>query len=101
MQIIGDIIPKFDDDGEVTNPGYAGGVLVQLSRSEARILAELKLALDGHEWDYSRLINAKLSDYEISEVLLIIRVFIEAKFAINQMKNTVDELENILTGLEE
>ena len=44
MEIIGDVSPRFDDNGEVTIPGYAGGVLVQLSRSEARILAELKLA---------------------------------------------------------
>lgn len=93
--MIGDVKLEVTESGELANAAYAGGVIVMLTKQEAAILASLQMAWDGHIFrfpDHPRDIEKR----EMSDAFWAVRSFVQAKFAINEFRDSINYLDDIL-----
>lgn len=104
MKTIGRIELK-DEDGCTKNESYAGGIIVKLTPSEATVLRALQDAMDGRGWtDISALLEGRRQypdDDDMSDVFMMIKHFVMAKFEVNAMREMVDRLDELLSKLED
>jgi hypothetical protein len=102
MKVVGEIRAEFiDEEGHVNNPDYVGGLIVQLTQQEAATLKQLQDVWDGLGWDIKRLMGNHIpSDIKMDNMFCAVRLFVEAKLAVNELKDEVDKLNNILVDLE-
>ncbi len=99
MKTIGYIEPAFTtDDGEITmlDPEYEGGTIVQLTQRETALLIKLQDAWDGGVFRWPPSDNEKLDEREMNSAFKAIQSFIEMKFAVNEFRNTIDRLDDLL-----
>lgn len=99
MKILGGISPEYDEDGEVINASYMGGAIVAITEKEGRFLALLQAAWKGgtFRWD----LNAREADNcEMDDQFKAIHAWVEAKFALNEFKSVIDDLDGLLMGKE-
>lgn len=91
-------IPFGTDD-----PAYDGGIIVALTREEAKTIAGLQLAIDGNGWDSVRWEKAdrEFPSGDLSPIFKLIRRFAAMKFYINDMRLGVEEMNDYLMTLEE
>jgi hypothetical protein len=96
MKIIGNVEPEINESSELVNTQYAGGTIVMLSRRETSTLALLQDAWDGKvfRFNFESIGNPKEKDMD--NAFKSIYSFIEAKFAINELRNVVNNLDSIL-----
>jgi hypothetical protein len=87
MKTIGSVQPEYNERGEITNHFYIGGSIVILSEREARHLALLQVAWDDDVFRFPP---------GTHKAFRAIRVFTEAKFAINEFRDTLALLNNLL-----
>lgn len=97
MQIIGDITPKFDEEGNTTNVNYVGGCIIMLTSREASIFRDLQKAAKGEKWQFPFPDErTKPDDAEMDTLFWLVRQFAEAKFAINDFKEAINRLDDML-----
>ncbi len=77
---------------------YLGGGIVILSRYEMEAIKMLQDACEGFKSDYLRLELGKPKDAIIDDLFMLVYRFAEAKFAINDFKDKIEGLENVLEG---
>jgi hypothetical protein len=100
MKVIGYIKPEYNDEGEVVNGDYVNGGLVALSESELSVLGLLQSAWDGET--FRAYINMRDTDNRmLSDAFKAVRCFVEAKFALNEFKNSINNLDDVLMGKSE
>ena len=104
MRVIGRVETKFDGD-HVTNAPYMNGLIVELTPYEANLLRALQEACEGREWDIEHMIKnnpyyTDIEDIDMAEAFGMIRLFVEAKFAVNSFKAAVSRLEDTLNRLD-
>lgn len=75
-----------------------GGTIVELSEQETTILRDLQDAIAGATWT-PRPPRGIAVEGNIEKAFLAILNFVQAKYAINELRNVVDNLDKII-GLE-
>jgi hypothetical protein len=95
MKIIGNVQPEYNEGGEVINSSYIGGSIAMLSERETNLLALLQLAWDG---DIFRFPPGRFNadERDMSDAFKAIRAFTEAKLAINEFRETINLLDDLL-----
>jgi hypothetical protein len=97
MKIIGSVIPEIIEPGELANAEYAGGVIVMLTEREAAILASLQIVWDGDIFKFPNR-PRDIEEREMSNAFCAVRSFVEAKFAINEFRNSINNLDDMIKG---
>jgi hypothetical protein len=100
MKIIGRMEPKFTGDtGHIEDPEYLSGSIVALTKKEVEVLRLLQDAWNGEvfEWFHA----SSPDDKDMSDAFRAILNFVEIKFAINEFKEAINNLDNILIKGEE
>jgi hypothetical protein len=95
MKIIGGIQPEYNESGEVVNGFYIGGAIAMLSEREARVLGLLQLAWDGDIFRFPPG-RYEADDRDMNNAFKAIRAFVDAKFAINEFKDAINLLDDLL-----
>jgi hypothetical protein len=95
MKTIGSVQPEYNERGEITNHFYIGGSIVILSEREARHLALLQVAWDDDVFRFPPG-TFDVDERDMHKAFRAIRVFTEAKFAINEFRDTLALLNNLL-----
>ncbi len=102
MKVIGKIHHQVDDQGYVTDDRdsikYLGGNIVILSKHEMGALKILQDACNGLRSDLFRVGSERLDNAMMDDLFMLVCKFAEAKFAINDFKGKIKELESILEG---
>ncbi len=92
MIVIGTIEPnEYQTNGE-----YLGGGMVLLSPYEMRAIKMLQNACEGLRDDYHHIEWGKPKDAMVDDLFMLVYRFAEAKFAVNDFKNKIEGLENVL-----
>lgn len=97
MKVIGTVLAIFVN-GELTNADYAGGAIVEMSKTEMSILSRLEDAIEGNAWNYSRL-DRDVGNIEMSDFFAAVRDFVIAKYAINELQEKINGLNDIVMGI--
>jgi len=104
MRTIGRIVIKQNKEGFVENHEYADGIIVELTSQEAMLLRGLQDSCDGQRWNLERILNdphnSKPNDVDMSEAFGLVRRFAEMRFAVNDFKSMVNQLEDTINGLD-
>ena len=94
MKVLGRIEPSFNDEGIYDDPDYLGGVIVSLTEKEMRILSLLQESCEGYTFRYK---NVGLpEDKFMSDVFMAIQAFTEAKFQINEFREMIDRIDDMI-----
>lgn len=101
MKVIGDVTPKFDEEGNTVNVNYVGGCIIMLTSREASIFRDLQKAAKSEKWRFPFPDErTKPDDIKMDTLFWLVRQFTEAKFAINEFKGTIERLDDILMKAE-
>jgi len=95
MKVIGKIPAKFTDAGEVENADYVDGSIVMLSHAEVITIKQLQDAYNGDTFNW-RVARGEFDNIEMSDAFRLVSKFASAKFAINEFRETIDRLDEIL-----
>ena len=100
MKVIGkvDYIRKDEETGVSYGDEYLEGGIVLLSRHEMGALDMLQKACNGLENQYPHFEWGKPDNVMIDDLFMLVYRFAEARFAINDFKDTIERLESILKG---
>ncbi len=101
MKVIGTVDPTENQlagsfEKEDQGGKYLGGGIVLLSTYEMKAVKMLQEACEGLRSDYLSMKWGKPKDAEIDDLFMLVYRFAEAKFAINDFKGRIKELENAL-----
>ena len=104
MRVIGRIEPNVNRDEQyIENGEYVRGAIVELTPHEMALIKALQDACEGRQWRTGNIMEywqEKAKDIDMSEAFAVIEKFVIARFAINDFKNMVTELENTVTRLD-
>jgi len=95
MKIIGTIPAKFTDAGEIENTDYLDGSVVMLSRAEVVMIDRLQEACSGDVFNW-RNAHGDFDDIEMSNIFRLVYEFANAKFAVNEFREAIDRLDDLL-----
>ncbi len=106
MKVIGNFVPDQKDIDpkdeqrylESDRYKYKGGGIVLLSQHEMGALDMLQKACNGLENQYPHFEWGKPDNVMIDDLFMLVYRFAEARFAINDFKDTIERLESILKG---
>jgi hypothetical protein len=95
MKVLGSVNPEYDENGEVVNTDYMGGTIAMLTEREMTQLNLLQQA-----WD-DKIFKFPPSRYEADErsmddAFKAIRCFVETKFALNEFRACINDLDSLL-----
>ena len=80
-----------------------GGAIVELTQHEMALIKALQDACDGRQWRTGNIMEywqERAKDVDMSEAFSVIERFVVARFAINDFKKMVTELEDTITRLD-
>ncbi len=98
MRVIGTVEPeKSHQLAEISQDGeYLGGSVVLLSPYEMKAIKMLQDACKGLKDDYHLMEWGKPENAMIDDLFMLVYRFAETKFAINDFKDKIERLENVL-----
>jgi hypothetical protein len=108
MKKIGDI-PYHTKETEVgdvlSDPDYAGGIIIQLTRKESVTLRSLQEAIDDQPWDWQKIGEIgqyiAIDERDESHVFDIIRAFAIQRFHLNEIRQAIEQMESVMMRLED
>ena len=78
------------------------GTIIELTEAERLTLASLQNAVDGKGWDWDAILDRRhIQERNMDNVFLAIREFILGKFAVNDLRKAIDDLDKTLGILED
>lgn len=101
MRVIGRVEGIFTDSGECLNIDYLDGSIVELTSREVHILKALQDSCANRNWKSIDMFHhERLDNADMAETFDLIWMFTKTRFAVNDFKSTVNELEEILSRLD-
>jgi hypothetical protein len=97
MKKIGNVTPEIIEPGKSLDMEYVNGIIVMLTEREAVILASLQMAWDGDTFIWQNRPGI-IEEKEMSGAFYAVRSFVEAKFAINEFRNSINNLDDMIKG---
>lgn len=97
MKILGSISPEYNEVGEVINAPYVMGAIVAMTEREVKTLALLQEAWDGDVF-HPGVFREKIDSIEMDKQFQAIRAWVEAKLALNEFRQVIDDLDSLLIG---
>lgn len=97
MKVIGSVATlDKDENGEYRDTAYMGGSIVMLNEEETRYLGLLQAAWSGAAYRNDIGIRNRLQSENMSDAFKAVHSFVDAKFAVNEFREMIDRLDNIL-----